>query len=84
MRRKYSIYLPEGLEYLTWQWCARCVDVVNRLETGRGAGMLELERALPLRRGPLVPWSSLRQLARTFLSSTFTISHCNQCRTRCR
>jgi hypothetical protein len=40
MRRKPSIYLPEGLEYLAWQWCAKCVDVVNRPEFGRGAGMV--------------------------------------------
>jgi hypothetical protein len=61
MKRIRSIYLPEGLEYLISHLCAKCVDVVNCLEFGGGVGILELEPALPLRRGPLV-WLS-RQLA---------------------
>jgi hypothetical protein len=67
MRRNSSIYLPSGLEYLISQWCAKCVDVVNRLEFGRGAGMVGSGASFAA-----APRSS-RQLASTFLYSTFTI-----------
>jgi hypothetical protein len=69
MRRKPSIYLPEGLEYLICRNDVQSVlmsSIVLSLEEGRG--WLELERALPLRRGPLV--------FETLFSARFTISHC--------
>jgi hypothetical protein len=53
MRRTVSIYLPEGLEYLIYRNDVQSVLMSSIvLSLGEGRGWLELERALPLRRGP--------------------------------